>query len=144
MEIQENIALAPLTTLRVGGSARYFIHAQSSEDVEAAVNFAEEKNLPLFVLGGGSNVLISDKGWPGLVLQIGISGIDHTYERQTIRLIVGAGEDWDPFVAFCVTRTSCWGRVPERNSGKRWGDAGAKRWSLWPGSFANHRLVVCF
>jgi len=104
MEIQENIALAPLTTLRVGGSARYFACATSAEDVELAVSFAEKRSLPLFVLGGGSNVLISDNGWPGLVLQIGISGIDHTHERQTIRLIVGAGEDWDPFVAFCVTR----------------------------------------
>ena len=104
MEIQENIALAPLTTLRVGGSARYFACAGSGEDVEAAVSFAEERNLPLFVLGGGSNVLISDNGWPGLVLQIAISGIDHTHERETIRLIAGAGEDWDSFVAFCVTR----------------------------------------
>jgi len=104
MEIQENIALAPLTTLRVGGSARYFVRAASIEDVEAAVSFAEGKNLSLFVLGGGSNVLVSDNGWPGLVLQIGISGIDHTHERETIRLIVGAGEDWDSFVAFCVTR----------------------------------------
>jgi UDP-N-acetylmuramate dehydrogenase len=104
MEIQENIALAPLTTLGVGGSARYFVRAGSAEDVTAAVSFAQEKNLPLFVLGGGSNVLISDNGWPGLVLQIGITGIDHTHERQTIRLIVGAGEDWDSFVGFCVTR----------------------------------------
>jgi UDP-N-acetylmuramate dehydrogenase len=104
MEIQENIALAPLTTLRVGGSARYFARAASVEDVEAAVSFAEDRNLPVFVLGGGSNVLVSDSGWPGLVLQIGISGIDHTHERETIRLIVGAGEDWDSLVAFCVTR----------------------------------------
>ena len=104
MEIKENIALAPLTTLRVGGSARYFACAASVEDVEAAVSFAKDKNLPLFVLGGGSNVLISDNGWPGLVLQIGLSGIGHTHERETIRLIVGAGEDWDSLVGFCVTR----------------------------------------
>lgn len=104
MQIQENIPLAPLTTLGVGGRARYFVRAGSVEDVEACVTFAANNNLPLFVLGGGSNVLISDNGWPGMVLQIGISGIDHTHERQTIRLIVGAGEDWDAFVAFCVTR----------------------------------------
>jgi len=104
MKIQENIALAPLTTLRVGGRARYFLRAQAIEDVQAAVAFADEKKLPFFVLGGGSNVLISDDGWPGLVLQIGISGIDHNHERETIRLIVGAGEEWDAFVAFCVTR----------------------------------------
>jgi UDP-N-acetylmuramate dehydrogenase len=104
MEIQENIALAPLTTLRVGGKARYFVRADTIEDVQAAVAFANSKQLPLFVLGGGSNVLVSDNGWPGLVLQIGIPGIDHTHERETIRLIVGAGEDWDSLVAFCVTR----------------------------------------
>ena len=104
MEIQENIALAPLTTLRVGGQARYFVCARTIEDARTAVAFADEKKLPLFVLGGGSNVLISDNGWPGLVLQVGISGIDHTHERQTIRFIVGAGEDWDAFVALCVTR----------------------------------------
>ena len=104
MEIQENIALAPLTTLRVGGSARFFVRAGSVEDVEAGVAFAQKRNLPLFILGGGSNVLVSDNGWPGLVLQIGVLGIDHTHERERIRLIVGAGEDWDSFVAFCVTR----------------------------------------
>src|SRR3954469_963606 len=104
MQIQENIALAPMTTLRVGGKARYFVRANTVEDVQAAVEFADSKKNPLFVLGGGSNVLISDNGWPGLVLQIGISGIDHSHERETIRLIVGAGEEWDAFVAFCATR----------------------------------------
>lgn len=104
MDIQENIELAPLTTLRVGGPARYFVRANTVDDVQAAVDFADARKLPLFVLGGGSNVLISDSGWPGLVLQIGISGIDHSHERQTIRFIVGAGEDWDAFVALCATR----------------------------------------
>jgi UDP-N-acetylmuramate dehydrogenase len=104
MKIQENIALAPLTTLSIGGEARFFVRAEAVEDVEAAVAFAEKKNLPLFVLGGGSNVLISDKGWPGLALQIGISGIDHSHERETIRFVVGAGEEWDAFVALCVSR----------------------------------------
>ena len=104
MEIQENIPLAPLTTLGVGGNARYFGRAGSEQDVEAAVKFAADRNFPLFILGGGSNVLVSDQGWPGLVLQIGISGIDHNHERSTIRLIVGAGEDWDALVSFCVTR----------------------------------------
>jgi UDP-N-acetylmuramate dehydrogenase len=104
MEIQENIELAQLTTLRVGGRARYFLCAQAIEDVQAAVAFADDKKLSLFVLGGGSNVLISDNGWPGLVLQIGISGIDHSHERETIRFVVGAGEEWDAFVALCVSR----------------------------------------
>jgi UDP-N-acetylmuramate dehydrogenase len=104
MEIQENIALAPLTTLRVGGPARYFCCARSVEDAQAAVSFTDAKKLPLFVLGGGSNVLVSDNGWPGLVLQIGISGIDHAHQGKTVSFIVGAGEDWDAFVAFSVSR----------------------------------------
>ena len=104
MKMQENIALAPLTTLNIGGQARFFVRAEEVEDVEAAVAFADDKNLPLFVLGGGSNVLVSDKGWPGLALQIGISGIDHSHERETIRFVVGAGEEWDAFVALCVSR----------------------------------------
>lgn len=104
MEIQENIELGPLTTLRVGGRARYFLCAQTIVDVQAAVAFADDKKLPLFVLGGGSNVLISDNGYPGVVLQIGISGIDHNHERETIRFIAGAGEEWDAFVGLCVTR----------------------------------------
>jgi UDP-N-acetylmuramate dehydrogenase len=104
MEVQENIALATLTTLGVGGRARYFLRANTVEKVQAAAAFADERKLHLFVLGGGSNVLISDNGWPGLVLQIGISGIDHSHERERIRFIVGAGEEWDGFVALCVTR----------------------------------------
>src|SRR5436305_8868114 len=97
MEIQENIALAPLTTLRVGGKARYFVRADTIDDVQTAVAFADSKKLPLFVLGGGSNVLVSDNGWPGLVLQIGISGIEHNHRRETVGFIVGAGENWDDF-----------------------------------------------
>lgn len=104
MKLQENIALAPLTTLAIGGEARFFVRAEEVEDVEGAVAFADDKELPLFVLGGGSNVLISDNGWPGLALQIGISGIDHSHERETIRFTVGAGEEWDAFVALCVSR----------------------------------------
>jgi len=104
MEIQENIELAPLTTLRIGGRARYFLRANTVEDVQAGVAFAEVRKLRLFVLGGGSNVLISDNGWPGLVLQIGILGIDHAHQRETVHFIAGAGEDWDAFVAFCVSR----------------------------------------
>ena len=104
MEIRENVALAPLTTLRVGGPARFFVRADSAEDVVAAINFADSKGLPLFVLGGGSNVLISDQGWPGLALHIGITGISERQEQERIRFEVGAGEDWDSFVAHCVAR----------------------------------------
>ena len=104
MEIQENIRLRPLTTLEVGGCARFFVRAVSVEDAEAAVQFAERKNLPLFVLGGGSNVLISDRGWPGLVLAISIRGIQEESSRSTTLFRVGAGENWDSWVEHAVAR----------------------------------------
>ena len=100
MDIRENIPLAPLTTLQVGGSARFFVRARSIEDIEAALAFAHSRDFPIFILGGGSNVLISDDGWPGLVLQIGILGI----EEQEDRFIAGAGERWDNFVSRAVEK----------------------------------------
>jgi UDP-N-acetylmuramate dehydrogenase len=104
IEAQENVPLAPLTTLGVGGSARFFVRAESAGDVEAAAAFARGRKLPLFVLGGGSNLLVSDRGWHGLVLQVGILGIEERREPSEIFFEVGAGVDWDEFVAHCVTR----------------------------------------
>ena len=101
MDVKENIPLAPLTTLGVGGNARFFVRAESIHDVEAAVAFSREKGLELFVLGGGSNVVISDQGWDGLVLQIAIPGVE---EHATGEFNIGAGVDWDSFVARAVSR----------------------------------------
>src|SRR5207237_7884365 len=102
IEVKENVPLAPLTTLGVGGRARFFVRAESIHDVEAAVAFSREKRLALFVLGGGSNVVISDRGWDGLVLQIAIPGVD---EHATGQFNVGAGVNWDTLVAHAVSRT---------------------------------------
>ena len=103
-EIQENVPLGPLTTLGVGGNARFFVRADNVGHIEPAVTFARGRELPLFVLGGGSNLLVSDGGWDGLVLQIGLQGITGCQERETILFEVGAGEDWDLFVAHAVAR----------------------------------------
>src|SRR6266851_3540011 len=104
MEIQQNVALAPLTTLGVGGCARFFVEAETVGDVEEAVGFPRGRELPLFVLGGGSNLLVSDRGWDGLVLQVGILGIDGRREQSETFFEAGAGVDWDVFVAHCVER----------------------------------------
>lgn len=103
MRIQENVPLAPFTTLKVGGPARFFVEACTVEEVRSAVEFAQTKNLPLFVLGGGSNLVVSDKGWPGLVLKIAITGIRESFQVNEAKFIVGAGEVWDKFVAFAVS-----------------------------------------
>src|ERR1700758_704020 len=101
MLIEENVPLAPVTTLRVGGPARYFAAAHSVDEVREAMDYARSRNLPLFVLGGGSNVVIADAGWPGLVLKIAITGVNHE-GHHPVRFEAGAGEDWDGFVALAV------------------------------------------
>jgi len=105
MQLQENVALAPLTTFRIGGPARYFVEAATTGEVEEAVTFARSKGLPLFILGGGSNLVVADSGWPGLVLKVAIAGIDrrsgHDDEGRAL-FDVGAGEPWDRFVWHAV------------------------------------------
>ena len=105
MLLQENIPLAPLTTIKIGGPARYFVEAKTVGEVQEAVAFASVRDLPLFILGGGSNLLISDGGWPGLVLKIAIQSIDQRSghdEDGKILFDAGAGESWDKFVSHAV------------------------------------------
>jgi UDP-N-acetylmuramate dehydrogenase len=104
MNVLENVPLAPLTTLKVGGAARYFTEPKSAAEVAEAVNFARTRSLPFFVLGGGSNLVVSDAGWPGLVLKLAISGIDERAQDGKALFDVGAGEEWDRFVARAVAR----------------------------------------
>ena len=102
LPIQENVSLAPLTTLNIGGNARYFIKAETETTVVEAVEYAAEKNLRLFILGGGSNVLIADAGFDGIVLQIAPQGYSKLGTRNSQLTTIAAGEDWDEFVAYCV------------------------------------------
>jgi UDP-N-acetylmuramate dehydrogenase len=104
LRIQENIPLAPLTTFQVGGPARYFIEARTAQAVKDAVAYATERKQPLFVLGGGSNLVIADEGWPGLVLKIALAGVEFEGDRQTMRFQSGAGENWDSLVALAVSK----------------------------------------
>jgi UDP-N-acetylmuramate dehydrogenase len=111
MLLQENIPLAPLTTFRIGGPARFFVEAKSGTEVQEAVAFSRSRNQPLFLLGGGSNLLVSDSGFPGLVLKIAIPGIEQrpgTNDEGMVLFDVGAGESWDRFVSHAV-RAHCAG-----------------------------------
>lgn len=100
MTIEENIKLDKYTTFGVGGYARYFAIIQSIDDLKEAVEFSKENKLSILVLAGGSNVLISDDGFNGIVLKMEIFGIE--YNDNT--LIVGAGEKLDSFVADVVSK----------------------------------------
>jgi len=107
MTIQENVPLAPLTTLQVGGVARYFAELRREDEVQEAVKFAKARDLPLFVMGGGSNLLIADSGWPGLALRIAIGGTATPTTDgagNAVLFGVGAGVDWDDFVAQAVVQ----------------------------------------
>ncbi|MDP3762544.1 MAG: UDP-N-acetylmuramate dehydrogenase [bacterium] len=70
MEMKENVFLKPFTVFQVGGPARFFVETRSREEIVAALKWAGEKNIPSFILGLGSNILVSDKGFPGLVIKI--------------------------------------------------------------------------
>lgn len=104
MLVQENVSLAPLTTFKVGGPARYLIEAKTIAEVDESIDFARSRKLPLFVLGGGSNLVVSDAGWPGLVLKVGLTEVEEASEGEKIIFSVGAGEEWDRFVALAVSR----------------------------------------
>ncbi|HET9181331.1 MAG TPA: UDP-N-acetylmuramate dehydrogenase [Candidatus Angelobacter sp.] len=104
MKIQENIPLAPFTTFAVGGPGRYFAEARSEAELREALEFAAQKRLPLFVLGGGSNLVVADEGWPGLVLKIGLKGIESQSHSGETLFHVAAGENWDDLVAVTVER----------------------------------------
>src|ERR1700681_3765281 len=107
MTIQEYVPLAPLTTLQVGGSARYFAELRREDDVRDAAQFAKTHDLRLFVLGGGSNLVVADSGWPGLILRIAIGGIttqSTDAPGNAVLFTVGAGVNWDDFVAQAVVQ----------------------------------------
>lgn len=75
LNIQENISLAPFTSFRIGGNAEYFVQIKTLEELQEALDFAKEKNIDFYVLGSGTNLLISDNGFSGLIIQIKTSGI---------------------------------------------------------------------
>lgn len=103
MQLQENIPLAPFTTLGVGGRARWFVTACDEQQVRDAISLARQHSLPVFVLGGGSNLLISDEGFDGLVIHVALRGIARQeLDDGRVVLQVAAGEIWDALVQFAV------------------------------------------
>src|SRR5258708_19718427 len=75
MEIHPNYPLSQLTTFRIGGLASFFVEVSNEDELAEALKFAQEKKKEIFVLGGGSNILISDKGFDGLVIYNKISDL---------------------------------------------------------------------
>ena len=104
LQILENVPLAPLTTLGIGGPARFFVEACDEQTAVDALDFADQRGLPTFVLGGGSNLLVADEGFPGLVLRMAVGGVSEHTQGNKVVVTVGAGEEWDGFVGSSVER----------------------------------------
>lgn len=100
--VREHVPLAPCTTLRVGGPAARWLEAEREADVADAVRDAQSSAKPLFVLGGGSNVVVGDAGFSGTVLHMGLRGVEVRRDGARVVVDVAAGEDWDTLVARAV------------------------------------------
>ena len=101
--INEFVPLADLTTMRVGGTARYFFIIKNEADVISAYSFAKENGTSFFVLGGGSNTVISDDGFAGVVMKMEMKGVHFSDEHDgAVIAVAEAGENWDTFVAMTI------------------------------------------
>lgn len=89
MTVEENIPLAPLTTFKIGGNARYYAEAHNDSEIHQAVAWAQQRNVSFVIMAGGSNVLIGDAGFDGLVIRI--QNMDYSFDTGVLH--VGAGCD---------------------------------------------------
>ena len=116
--------LAPYTVFKIGGPARFFCEVKNKEDLAEAVSWAKEKSLPVFVLGAGSNVLISDEGFPGLVIKMNFGGL----KADGTKLTAGAGVSMARAVNFAAENNLGgfeWGvGIPGTVGGSVFGNAG--------------------
>jgi UDP-N-acetylmuramate dehydrogenase len=102
--VEQHVPLAPFTTIGIGGPARYFVRARDIDGLREAIDWARERSLPLFILGGGSNLLIADSGFDGLVVHVDLRGVTVQARDEYAMVRVAAGEVWDDFVSFAVLR----------------------------------------
>src|SRR5262245_27349126 len=98
LTIERDVPLAPLTTLGIGGRARSFTRVTSIPDLQHALR----SDPRILILGGGSNLVVGDAGWDGLVVQIALPGVDIAQHGDHAIVTVGAGVGWDAFVAQMV------------------------------------------
>jgi UDP-N-acetylmuramate dehydrogenase len=102
LNVQNDVPLGPYSTLGVGGPARHYLEASDPETIVAGLDWAARRGLPVLILGGGSNMVIADEGFDGLVLHIRLRGIEPVTADGRVELRAGAGEEWDPLVKLTV------------------------------------------
>lgn len=102
LRVLHNVPLASRTSFGLGGSARSLVEANDEPTLVEALRWAETHQQPVFVLGGGSNVVIADEGWPGLVIHMKLRGTEISPVTRGVQIRVAAGEPWDDLVAWTV------------------------------------------
>jgi UDP-N-acetylmuramate dehydrogenase len=127
LKILEQVPLAEHSNYRIGGPAKYFCEAANEEEIRAAVLFAREQRVPLFVLGGGTNLLIDDGGFSGLVLKV--STMELQFDAKQLIVTVGAGVSVADLLKFTIAHALSgleWaGGLPGSVGGAIRGNAGA-------------------
>lgn len=108
MHIRTNVPLAPYTTFGIGGPASSFADVRTDEELDAAICYGEEHHLDVCVIGSGSNLLVSDEGYSGLVIRMVSEHVDITEEEASVLVVADAGKSWDELVGECVER-GWWG-----------------------------------
>jgi UDP-N-acetylmuramate dehydrogenase len=118
LEIRADVPLAPLTTLELGGRARHFVDAHDDAAILEALRWADSRRMPIAILGGGSNLVVADGGFAGLVIRIGTRGRRFERGNGQVALTATAGEPWDDLVAETVARDlaglECLSGIPGR------------------------------
>lgn len=102
LAVREDMPLSSMSSMQVGGPARYFAEATDEKQLIELLEWADRGRVPVRILGGGSNVVISDAGIDGLVIRMSLKGISGQRAGDTLRVSVAAGENWDEFVARMV------------------------------------------
>jgi len=114
----EQVRLADHTTLHLGGPADRFVTASSEDELVAAVRAADAEAEPVLVLGGGSNLVVADEGFPGLVVQVATAGLEFAADGDAVEVTAAAGHDWDEFVQRCLAEglsgVECLSGIPGR------------------------------
>ena len=104
MLFREQVPLAPFTTLGLGGPARYFHACATAAELREALTLAGQRRLRVQIIGGGSNLVVADAGFPGAVLKVAIGGVVLRDTAQGVEVTAGAGVEWDALVRQAVER----------------------------------------
>src|SRR5207253_7739092 len=109
LPLLERVPLAPYTTLGLGGPARYFLECRTEAELREALTAARARGLRVQIIGGGSNLVVADAGFPGLVLKVAIGGVTHRDAADGVEVVAGAGAERGGLVRAAVERA--WGGI---------------------------------